>query len=141
MFAAYSAQGGTGELNLLPAFAEDGHALFVRRRGVSQWRPLLDDFLRRHDLPTWDAPPHEPPVAQLAPPAELAASHLQHWSRYLDASDFKAFAISPTGRFAWRSGHYERRAAAAAALEACGLQSCRLYSENDMLVPETMVAR
>jgi dienelactone hydrolase len=141
MFAAYSAQGGTGELNLLPAFAEDGHALFVRRRGGSQWRPLLDDFLRRHDLPTWDAPPHEPPVAQLAPPAELASSLLQHWSRYLDASDFKAFAISPTGRFAWRSGHYERRAAAAAALEACGLQSCRLYSETDMLVPETMVAR
>jgi dienelactone hydrolase len=141
MFAAYQEQGGVGELRLLPSFAEDGHALFARRGGVPQWRPLLDAFLRKNDLPTWDAPPTEPPVAQLPPPEGLAAEHLQHWHRYLESSDNKAFVISPTGRFAWRSGRYTLESARTAALEACGLQSCRLYSQNDTLVSETLVSR
>lgn len=133
MFTAYSSQGGTGDFRLLPAFAEDGHALFARRGGVPQWRPLLDDFLRQHGLPTWDAPPGDPTVADLPPPAELPSKHHGQWQRYLDAPDNKAFALSPTGRFAWRSGFYRLEQARAAALEACGQQSCRLVSENDML--------
>jgi dienelactone hydrolase len=141
MFAAYRATGGVGELRLLPAFAEDGHTLFARRGGVAQWRPLLDAFLRKNDLPTWDAPPAEPPVAQLPPPEALADRFLHHWQRYLDSSDNKAFAISPTGRFAWRSGHYTLESARTAALDACGLQSCRLYSQNDALVSDTLVSR
>jgi dienelactone hydrolase len=141
MFAAYRDGGGVGELRLLPAFAEDGHALFARRGGVLHWRPLLDAFLRKLGLPTWDMPPTEPPVAQLPPPEALAGAYLQHWERYLESSDNKAFAISPTGRFAWRSGHYTLEAARSAALDACGLQSCRLYSQNDTLVSETVVSR
>jgi dienelactone hydrolase len=141
MFAAYSGQGGVGELRLLPAFAEDGHALFARRGGVAQWRPLLDAFLRKNALPTWDAPPTEPAVAQLPAPEDLATQHLDHWERYLESSDNKAFAISSTGRFAWRSGHYTVESARDAALDACGLQSCRIYSQNDALVHETLVSR
>lgn len=141
MFAAYRGEGGIGELRLLPAFADDGHALFARRGGVTRWRPLLDAFLRENGLPTWDAPPDEPPVAKLAPPRALAQEDLDHWQRYLESSDNKAFAISPTGRFAWRSGHYTLDAARGAALDACGLQSCRIYSQNDTLVTETLVSR
>ncbi|MCC6535561.1 MAG: dienelactone hydrolase family protein [Burkholderiales bacterium] len=134
MFTAYTSQGGTGEFRLLPAFAEDGHALFARRGGVPQWRPLLDSFLKRNALPTWDTPPSEPAIAQLPPPAELAPSHRSHWLRYLESSDNKAFALSLNGRFAWRSGHYTLQAASAAALEACGQASCRVVAENDTLV-------
>lgn len=141
MFAAYREKGGVGELRLLPAFGEDGHALFARRGGVPQWRPLLDAFLRKNDLPTWDSPPTEPSVAQLPAPEVLATEYLQQWHRYLESSDNKAFAISPTGRFAWRSGRYTPAAARTAALDACGLQSCRLYSQNDTLVSETLVSR
>ena len=141
MFAAYREEGGVGEFRLLPAFGEDGHSLFSRRGGVPQWRPLLDAFLRKHDLPTWDEPPAEPPVAHLPPPQALAPKHLQQWQRYLESSDNKAFAVSPTGRFAWRSGRYTLEEARAAALDACGLQSCRLYAQNDALVSEPLVAR
>ncbi len=141
MFAAYRNEGGVGELRLLPAFAEDGHALFARRGGAAQWRPLLDAFLRKNDLPTWDAPPAEPPVKRLPPPGDLAEQYLDHWDRYLQSSDNKAFAISATGRFAWRTGHYTVEAARSAALDACGLQSCRIYSQNDALVSETLVSR
>jgi dienelactone hydrolase len=141
MFTAYSEQGGIGEFKLLPAFADEGHALFSRRGGVQQWRPLLDAFLRKNELPTWDEPPHEPPVARLPSPPELASQYREQWERYLQASDHKAFAISPTGRFAWRSGLYSGDAAGAAALADCGLQSCRLHSQDDTLVHETVVAR
>ena len=141
MFAAYRAQGGVGELRLLPAFAEDGHALFARRGGVPQWRPVLDTFLRRHDLPTWDAPPSEPAVRRLPPPTDLAEQYFDHWERYLESADNKAFAISATGRFAWRAGHYTLDSARTAALDACGLQSCRVYSQNDALVADTLVSR
>jgi dienelactone hydrolase len=132
MFDAYSGQGGSGEFRLLPSFGEDGHALFARRSGLPQWRPLVDDFLRRLKLPTWSAPPAEPPVAELQAPAELAGESRSHWARYLESSDNKAFALSPQGRFAWRSGHYGLDSARAAALEACG-PSCRIVAENDML--------
>jgi dienelactone hydrolase len=141
MFAAYREEGGVGELRLLPPFGKDGHSLFARRGGVLQWRPLLDAFLRKNQLPTWDAPPLEPPVPPLQPPAALAGQFLEHWQLYLESSDNKAFAISPTGRFAWRSGQYTLEAARTAALDACGLQSCRVYAQNDALVTDTLVAR
>src|SRR5690606_12274461 len=141
MFAAYREQGGSAELRLLPAFGEDGHSLFARRGGIPQWRPLLDAFLRENALPTWDVPPQEPAVAQLPPPAALTQPYLAHWQRYLESSDHKAFAISPTGRFAWRSGHYTPEEAREAALEACGLQSCRVYAQDDALSSETLVSR
>jgi dienelactone hydrolase len=130
MFSAYSSQGGTGELRLLPAFADDGHSLFARRAGVPRWRPLLDDFLRDHGLPTWDVPPSEPTVANLPPPEQLAPRHHAQWQRYLDAADNKAFAVAPGGRFAWRAGLYRVEDARAEALAACG-SACRLVSEND----------
>lgn len=134
MFSAYSSQGGTGEFRLVPAFGDDGHALFSRRAGVPQWRPLVDAFLRRHGLPTWDAPPREPVVADLPPPAQLALRDHVQWQRYLDAADNKAFAIAPGGRFAWRAGFYRLDEARAAALATCGVRACSLVSENDMLV-------
>lgn len=134
MFSAYRSQGGTGEFRLLPAFADDGHTLFSRRAGVPQWRPLLDSFLRRHGLPTWDAPPSEPVVADLPPPPQLAPRDHAQWQRYLDAADNKAFAVAPGGRFAWRAGFYRLEDARAAALATCGGAACSLVSENDMLV-------
>jgi len=141
MFAAYRSQGGTGDLRLLDPFGDDGHGLFARRGGLDRWRPLLDAFLREHGLPTWDQPPAEPPVASLAPPPQLAPEHGEHWARYLESADNKVFAISPHGRFAWRSGHYTLEAARDAALEACGDASCRVFSENDAPVQSTLVSR
>lgn len=68
--------------------------------------------------------------------ALMAPKHLYQWRRYLESADHKAFAISPSGRFAWRSGRYAPAAARTAALEACALQSCRLYAHNDTLATE-----
>lgn len=46
---AFRAQGGAGELLLLPAFGEDGHQLFARGRQV--WQSHVQPFLTSH-IPT-----------------------------------------------------------------------------------------
>ena len=52
-------------------------------------------------MAVFDFTPLLPP--DLPPPAELSPKYHGQWQRYLDAPDNKAFALSPTGRFAWRS--------------------------------------
>lgn len=42
-FAAFRANGGSGEFKLLPAFADNGHLLFTR--GFDIWASLVRDFL------------------------------------------------------------------------------------------------
>ena len=44
-FAAFRAQGGTGEFVQLPPFGADGHAAFTRNPDA--WRPAFDAFMRR----------------------------------------------------------------------------------------------
>ncbi|MGE3148816.1 MAG: alpha/beta hydrolase family protein [Pseudorhodoplanes sp.] len=44
---AYRAAGGRAEYRLLPSFAEEGHYLFERARGVASWGPVVEDFLAR----------------------------------------------------------------------------------------------
>jgi dienelactone hydrolase len=43
---AFRAQGGNGELLLLPPFGEDGHVLFSR--GLPVWKPIVERFLHSH---------------------------------------------------------------------------------------------
>ena len=45
-YDAFRAQGGNGELVLLPPHGEDGHLLFAR--GFSVWKPIVERFLQPH---------------------------------------------------------------------------------------------
>lgn len=45
---AYTDAGGRAEFQLLPPFQSDGHRMFVN--GISIWRPIVDDFLKRTGL-------------------------------------------------------------------------------------------
>lgn len=132
--AAFTAAGGKATFAALPAFGEDGHRL-TSREGVALWRDPLDRFLRIHRLPTWIAP-EKPPEAFLPPPPGAGASLQSELTRYLGALQFeKAFAISPRGAFAWRSGKATPQAAIEEALEACRRYDadCRIYAVNNAL--------
>lgn len=131
MFAAYQASGGAGEFHLLPPFERDGHALFHRRSALPAWRPLLDSFLGKHRLPTWSAPPAEPVIAPLSPPSALDARGQEHWRAYLESADHRAFAVSPSGLFGWRSGRDSLAEARADALRRCKAVDCRIVAENE----------
>ena len=47
MHDAFTAAGGKAELQQLPPFGKDGHALFFGTGGSAIWGPLMDAYLRR----------------------------------------------------------------------------------------------
>ena len=60
--------------------------------------------------------------------------------KYLPAATYKAFAISPTGKYAWSSQRETRGKAARVALYFClkgSRQKCMLYAVDDKLVLDT----
>jgi hypothetical protein len=139
MHAAFSGAGGRAQFVDFPAHGEDGHALFSR--GIPLWTPIVDSFLRDQNLGTRD-------IAAMPPPAPVPApSHLRDKGRtgfadYLAASPHRAFAVSPRGAFAFRTGRRSAREAAEAALAACAeyAPDCALYAVDDHLADTASAA-
>jgi hypothetical protein len=69
------------------------------------------------------------------PPSQLRDKGRAGFSDYLSASPHRAFAVSPKGAFAVRSGRRSTREAAEAALTACAeyAPDCTLYAVDDHL--------
>ena len=135
-YDAYTTGGGRAELIVVGPFGDDGHSLFSRK-GTAIWRPLVDDFLRKVGLPTWDAPPADDAQAALAPPREVTSdSGRKAWADFSSASPFKAFAVGAGGVWGWRSGRNTLEDARKQALENCQRAGarCRIAAENDELV-------
>ena len=133
---AFTAGGGKAELIVVGPFGDDGHTLFSRR-GTAIWRPLVDDFLRKVGLPTWDMPPADAQQADLAPPRELTSdAGRKAWADFLAGAPSKAFAVGPSGAWGWRAGRNALDDARRQALENCqrGGARCRVAAEDDELV-------
>ena len=132
MHTAFTGAGGRAQFVDFPAHGEDGHALFSR--GIPLWTPIVDGFLRDQNLGARD-------IAAMPPPAPVPApSHLRDkgpagFADYLAASPHRAFAVSPRGAFAFRTGRRSAREAAEAALAACAeyAPDCALYAVDDHL--------
>ena len=130
MFAAFTAAGAPGELIIAPPFGSDGHGLFSST-GIPQWSDLVDDFLRKHRLPTW-ARPIATPLPNLPAPAGASADAVEEFQRYLASQNYeKAFALSGA-HFTWVSGRPSAQEAIADAVSECG-KTCRPYAINDKL--------
>jgi dienelactone hydrolase len=128
MFAAYAAGGSKAEKLFTPASGEDGHGLMSRGAHVYFWAPTLDTFLRTHGLPTWST--DEMNLNNLSGAGARAKDDL---ARYLSQAGEKAFALSSTGSFGWRSGRMATEEAKRQALESCskeGAKDCRLVFVN-----------
>jgi dienelactone hydrolase len=70
-----------------------------------------------------------------APPPQLRDEGRAGFADYLTASPHRAFAVSPKGAFAFRSGRRSTREAAEAVLTACAeyAPDCALYAVDDHL--------
>lgn len=135
-YDAFTGAGGRAELVIAAPFGDDGHALFSRR-GTPIWRPLVDGFLRKAGLPTWDAAPADDRGIELAAPKEITSdSGRKAWADFLAASPSKAFAVGPGGAWGWRSGRNSPDDAREQALENCQRSGarCRIVAEDDALV-------
>jgi dienelactone hydrolase len=128
MFAAYAAGGSKAEKLFTPASGEDGHSLMHRAAHVYFWAPTLDMFLRTNGLPTWSV---EEMSLSNQPGAGMRAK--DDFARYLAQAGEKAFALSSSGSFGWRSGRTATEEAKRTALESCskeGAKDCRLVFVN-----------
>jgi len=64
----------------------------------------------------------------------ISSNGRKHWRRYLKAPNNKAFALSPKGRFGWRSGRRTVEEAKSGAFSYCKGE-CRIVSINGRMVP------
>ena len=84
---------------------------------------------------TANAPPGLAAAINFAGGPQLRDKGRAGFSDYLSASPHRAFAVSPKGAFAFRSGRRSTREAAEAALTACAeyAADCALYAVDDHL--------
>ena len=132
MHAAFTGAGGHAQFIDAAALGEDGHSLFSR--GIAVWTPVVDEFLRAQNLGRRDLLPPPAPVA-LPPPPRLGENGRAGFANYLSAGPHKAFALSPKGAWASRSGLRSAEEAQEKALEGCRQYApdCAIYAVDDAL--------
>jgi dienelactone hydrolase len=132
MHAAFTEAGGQARFIDMPPLGEDGHSLYSR--GIALWTPMVDGFLRDHHLGSREIAAAPAPSA-LSPPPQLRDKGRAGFADYLSASPHRAFAVSPKGAFAYRSGRRTAREAEEAALTACAEHGpdCAVYAVDDQL--------
>lgn len=138
MHTAFNGAGGKAQLIEAPAFGEDGHTLYSR--GIPIWTPMVDRFLREQNLGTRDLITLS--VPNLPPPAQLKDIGRKNFEIYLAAGPHKAFAVSPRGAFAYRTGRRTEQEARDDALAACAkyTKDCAIYAIDDKLAGASAAA-
>jgi dienelactone hydrolase len=139
MHAAFNGAGGRAQLIEAPAFGEDGHALYSAK-GIPIWTPMVDRFLREHNLGSRDLIALSAPG--LPPPSQLKELGQKNFESYLAAGPHKAFAVSPRGAFAYRAGHRTEQEARDDALAACAkyTKDCEIYAIDNKLASPAAAA-
>jgi dienelactone hydrolase len=113
-------------------FGREGHTLFSTV-GASVWTPIVDAYLQSRNLRLVDVPLAPPPISDLRAPRPLSGDGLVAWRTYLAAPVHKAFAVSPRGRYGWRTARGSVSEAEAAALANCGSPDCAIAAIDDGL--------
>jgi dienelactone hydrolase len=137
LHAEFGAAGGRAEFVDAPAFGGDGHRLFSTA-GASIWTPMVDRFLREHNLASRELLT-APAVAVLSPPPGLSKNGRAGFAAYLLGGPHKAFAASAKGGFAYRTGLRSTSEARQAALAECVKYApdCALVAVDDERVGGT----
>lgn len=136
MHAAFNAAGGRAQFIDAPAFGTDGHALFSAS-GISIWTPMVDRFLRDQNLGTRDLIALT--AAALKPPPQLSDNGRANFATYLASGPHKAFAVSPKGAFAYRTGQRTEKDAQDEAMATCAkyAANCTIYAIDDQLADKS----
>jgi hypothetical protein len=131
LLSAFNGAGGRADFVHAPAFGEEGHFLFSAS-GRAAWTPIVDAYLKTHDF----AAAAQTPGATLAlkPPRQISVNGRKDFGTYLEAPGHKAFAVSETGAYGWRTARGTADEAEKTALQNCeqaGKKSCSLYAVDD----------
>jgi dienelactone hydrolase len=113
---AFRAGGGIDQLVMVPPYREDGHAYYY---DVAAWTPIVEDFLRGHDLlPLTNLLPG-PPVPNVAPPAGLTDRGQGAFRTFLIMGPNKAFATNGAESWGMSFGQFDQEMADKKAMENC----------------------
>jgi len=132
--AAFRAAGGQDEFIQAPADGQDGHHLFSH--GIAVWTPMVDAFLKAHDLVLLPQPLPEPAPPAIAPPPGLSEHGQEGFRTYLTLGPHKAFAMS-AHHYAFVAAQMHPEDAAKKALQDCNRhaaasgETCRLVFADD----------
>jgi dienelactone hydrolase len=134
---AYVGAGGKAELKTFGPIGADGHKLL--NEGFAKWRPVVDKFIEGlgFKLPVAAAGLKASGFARIEEadkvPHVASTVRAEGYAKFLAADVPRAFAISPSGAWAWRSG----LDAVKVAMERCQTGSrtpCALYAVDDRVV-------
>lgn len=130
---AFVAGGGNVELVTPPPFGIDGHNLFSA--GISEWTPIVDEFLLRNGLKLRDELLPLPELPNVPPPSQLSQNGRSVFQIYLRSGSHKAFAVSSEGHYGYMTARRTVEEAKSAALKFCRehAKNCDLYSIDDTL--------
>jgi dienelactone hydrolase len=150
MHERYSAAGGAARLVAFGQFGSDAHSLFAATKGAAIWQPELLKFMQSLDMPYQPQAQYanfaERPWMQVPPPSNFALlnevdklpfvkdSGRKGYETFLVTDQPRAFAIAPTGSWAWAGGGTNP---AKRALDTCNRNAkgaCRLYAVDDSIV-------
>jgi dienelactone hydrolase len=139
-YRAFANEGGQAEFISANPFGKDGHTLFSN--GIPVWMPVIDKFLREHELGAHE-PMDLPKPVVLKPPPQLISSGRQGFMDYLASPPHKAFAVSPKGEFTSVSRARSAEDARRNALVACAKYSsaCTIYATDDKLEADGTAAK
>jgi dienelactone hydrolase len=125
MYDAFTSAGGPAEMPVLGKSGDDGHYLFSE--GIDIWTPLVEDFLKAHDLPWQDLDPDNTGKLAKLPdsyPNDMKDAFIK-WQRF---GPNKAFAIGPNGAWSYSIGRKTLKIAEEEALDRCGSLQCRIVA-------------
>lgn len=125
MHNAFTSDGAEAEMPLIGKSGDDGHYLFSESEEI--WAPLVEDFLKRHDLPWQDLDPDYSGKPVKLPdnyPSDMKAAFLK-WQKM---GPNKAFAIGPHGEWSYSSGRKTLKIAEDEALDRCRNPECKIVA-------------
>ncbi len=148
MFEKYTAAGGNAQLVAFGVFENDAHSMFSSRKGETIWQPKIDAFMRQVGLPADIVYPKFAGIQRMAPPAPtdfagindvLAVPFLtekgrEGYKNFLTKQYPRAFAIAPSGRWAWTEMGDDPLKRALDTCHKNNNQVCRLYAVDDQVV-------
>jgi dienelactone hydrolase len=131
LLAAFNGAGGQADFVHAPVFGDEGHFLFSGK-GQAVWTPIVDGYLKTHDFALASLASSAAPA--LAPPRQISANGRKDFQTFLEAPGHKAFAVSESGAYAWRTARGTAEEAKETALHNCaqlGKKPCALYAVDD----------
>ena len=132
--------GGKVEAQILPPSVINGHAVLFRPEGMAEILPVLDDFLRAHDLLTWKGDDYQGLRARLLPDQR---KDLDTYLRQGVTQKALAVASNGNGHLHWIEGSTVLDRAERQAIETCEKDektACRLLMANFDPLPPAQTA-